>query len=343
MDRILKRKYIPLVSKITILGIFVVFLFFLVQASIWSVRFMSQTGITPGLLVKLVFDDGARLQSSRDRINVLVLGIGGGTHDGADLTDTMMVLSVDRAKKTMAFISVPRDIWADSLKAKVNTAYHYGEEKQKGGGLILAKATVEDVVGLPIHYAVVIDFSGFQKLIDQVGGVDVNVEHAFTDPDYPIAGKEHDSCPGDPTNRCVYETIHFDAGLQHMDGETALKYSRSRHAVGAEGSDFARGNRQQDIMIALKNKLVHPFAWVTPSRLATLPKVLDDATDMDLNIAEAVTLGKLFVAGKTDQIKKISFEDRLDNPSPYLYDNQYVLTPQEDWESIHAYIKEQLH
>ncbi len=342
MDRILKRPYIPLASKILILGVFALLVFFLARATLWSVRFMHETGITPGLLVKLIFDDGAPLQGSQGRTNILVLGVGGGNHDGADLTDTMMVLSVDTVKKTMAFIAVPRDIWSDSLKAKVNTAYHYGEEKQKGGGLILAKATVEDVVGLPIHYAVVIDFSGFKNLIDQVGGVDVNVEKAFTDPDYPIAGKEHDSCPGDPTNRCVYETIHFDAGVQHMDGETALKYSRSRHAAGTEGSDFARSKRQQDIMIALKNKLVHPFAWMSPSRVALLPKVIDDASDMDLNIAEAMTLGKKFIGGKGDQIEKISFEDKLDNPSPYLYDGQYVLVPHEGWDDIHRYIKDQL-
>src|SRR5258706_14970529 len=99
MDRIFKRKYIPLVFKITILGIFAVLLFFFARVTLWSVRFMRETGITPGLLIKLVFDDGASLQSSGDRTNVLVLGIGGGTHDGADLTDTMMVLSVDAAKK----------------------------------------------------------------------------------------------------------------------------------------------------------------------------------------------------------------------------------------------------
>ena len=114
----------------------------------------------PGIatVAKLVFNGGAPLASSSDRTNILLLGIGGGNHEGSDLTDTMMVLSLDNKKKTSAFISVPRDIWSETLKDRVNSAYHYGEEKKKGGGLLLAKVTVEDIVGMPIHYAVVVDF-----------------------------------------------------------------------------------------------------------------------------------------------------------------------------------------
>ena len=153
-------------------------------------------------------------------------------------------------------ISVPRDIWSDSLKDKVNSAYHYGEEKKKGGGLTLSKAIVSDVVGLPIQYALVLDFSGFEKVINLVDGVEVNVPKSFTDPDYPIPGKENDECNNDPEYRCRYEALHFDAGVQVMDGARALKYVRSRHAEGDEGSDFARGKRQQEVILALKTKLM---------------------------------------------------------------------------------------
>ena len=297
----------------------------------------------PGIatVAKLVFNGGAPLASSSDRTNILLLGIGGGNHEGSDLTDTMMVLSLDNKKKTSAFISVPRDIWSETLKDRVNSAYHYGEEKKKGGGLLLAKVTVEDIVGMPIHYAVVVDFSGFQNLIDQVGGIDVVVPTAFTDTKYPKPGMEESTCPGDPTNACVYETVHFDAGLQHMDGARALVYARSRHAEGDEGSDFARSRRQQLIIVALKNKLMRPLTWFTVSRMKSLPSVLDDATDMDMTMSEALTIGKRFVGVGENDIKKISFEDKLEVPPSYVY-GKYVLVPTEDWESIHAYIKAQV-
>ncbi len=329
-------------KKIIAFAVFIFFLFLAAKTVIWTTRFILQTGITPALIGRLAFDDGAVLQSSDNRTNILILGIGGGNHEGVDLTDTMIVLSLDNMKKTVALISIPRDIWSDTLKDKINSAYHYGELKKKGSGLLLAQVITEDVIGIPIHYAVVVDFSGFTKVIDAVGGIDVTVPVSFTDTQYPIPGMEHSSCPGDPTNACVYETVHFDAGLQHMDGDRALIYARSRHAEGAEGSDFARSRRQQIILVALKDRLMHPSSWITFSRLRALPKLLDDATNSDLNIAEALTVGKRFASVSQDQIRKIAFDQLLDNPPAYLYNNLYVLVPHTSWDDIHAYIKQQL-
>ncbi len=328
-------------KKIVALGVAVLLFFLAAKTVFWSAQFMRETGLTPGLFVRLIFNQGAKLKSQEGRTNILILGIGGGTHAGADLTDTMMVLSSDTQHKTMAIISIPRDIWSDTLKDRINSAYHYGEEKQRGGGLLLAKVLVEDVIGQPVHYALVIDFSGFKNVIDSVGGIDVDVPRAFTDPDFPIAGRENDTCPDDPANRCLYEVIHFDAGLQYMDGDRALKYARSRHAEGQEGGDFARSRRQQDILVALKNKLIRPFTWMTPKRLTNLPKVLDEATDMDINMGEALTLGKQFVGIEVDKIRKISFEDKLITPPSYVY-GRYVLVPEDTWEEIHTYIEQQL-
>ncbi len=342
MDPKIKRRYIPRLTKVFILFAIVIFFLVIARSALSGFRFMTQTGMTPDLLVRLAFDDGTTLKSSEGRTNVLILGIGGGTHAGADLTDTMMVISLDSAKKTVALISIPRDIWSDTLKDKVNTAYHYGEEKKKGGGLVLANVIVEDVVGLPIHYAIVIDFSGFKNVIDEIGGIDVAVTQAFTDSKYPIDGKEHDTCPDDPTNSCLYEMVHFESGLQHMDGTRALKYVRSRHAEGEEGSDFARSRRQQEVMVALKNKLVHPFQWLTLARVQKLPKVLDDATDMDMNIGETLTIGKRFLSITESQMKKISFETLLVESQDYLYDGRFVLVPQDNWDAIHAYIQGEL-
>ncbi|MCX6794082.1 MAG: LCP family protein [Candidatus Gottesmanbacteria bacterium] len=310
-------------------AVFVLFLFLAAKTVFWSARFVRE----------------ATLDSSDGRTNILIMGIGGGTHEGADLTDTIMVLSLDTVKKTVALISIPRDIWSDTLKDKVNTAYHYGELKNPpagGGGLLLAKVTIEDVIGIPIQYAVVIDFSGFTKVIDAVGGIDVNVPEAFTDTQYPKPGMEKVTCPGDPTNACVYETVQFNTGLQHMDGARALIYARSRHAEGQEGSDFARSQRQQIIMVALKDRFTHPMQWTTLSRLNALPKLLDDATDMDMNIAQVLTVGKRFASVRQDEIKKIAFDQLLNTPPAYLYNNLYVLVPQTDWETIHTYIQEKL-
>ena len=341
MNRILNRRTLPIVSKLIGLGILFFLMYLVVRTFMWSAQFMHTTGITPIMLTRLVADGGAPLESSGGRTNILVLGMSGGNHEGSDLTDTIMVLSLNNVKKTMSLISVPRDIWSDTLKDKINTAYHYGELKKKGGGLLLSKVIVEDVLGIPVHYAVVIDFSGFTKVIDEVGGIDVNVPDSFTDTQYPIDSMENATC-SDGKDTCHYETIHFVSGWQHMDGATALKYARSRHAEGTEGSDFARSRRQQIIMIALKDGMVHPLKWFTPARVGKLPDVIDDATDMDMNIAQVMTIGKRFIGAQERDIQKISFDDRLDVPPQYLYGDRYVLVPHESWDDIHTYVKSQL-
>jgi polyisoprenyl-teichoic acid--peptidoglycan teichoic acid transferase len=336
------RRIVSKIHKWVAVSITAVVLAVAVGVLFFTVRFMNQTGISPMLMISLITNDGITLKSSQQKTNVLLLGIGGGDHEGGDLTDTMIVLSLDRQKKSAALISIPRDTWSDTLKDRINTAYHYGELKQKGGGMILAKAIVEDVIGMPIHYTMLIDFSGFKDIVDMVGGIDVNVSKTFTDTEYPIPGMEHSTCPDDPTNKCVYETVHFDSGLQHMDGDRALIYVRSRHAEGEEGTDFARNRRQQEVLIALKDKIIHPIGWVNFFRITHLFTVLDKAIDADMNIGELATVGKQYLKLKDTDVKKIAFDTLLIEAPAYLYNGMYVLVPKDSWSSVTTYIQDQL-
>jgi len=302
---------------------------------------MRTTGLTPTAIFQLLVNTGVDLKSHEGRTNILLLGIGGGTHAGADLTDTILVISLDTKRKKMAMISVPRDLWSDTLKDKVNSSYHYGEEKKEGGGLTLTKVIVEDMVGLPIHYVLLIDFSGFESIIDIVGGIDIIVPKAFTDPEFPIAGKEDDLCDGDPQFRCRYESVSFISGSQHMDGETALTYIRSRHAEGDEGSDFARGRREQEVLVALQEKLKNPSTWLPPSRAFTLFEAFDRASQTDMRIGELATVGKVIMKIGSGEEKRISFVDLLREPPLWMY-GRYTLIPKESFQAIHEYIKTQL-
>jgi LCP family protein required for cell wall assembly len=314
----------------------------LYTVSRWYESFVKTTGLTVGTVLRLGFDDGAPLKSADGQTNILLLGIGGGTHDGPDLTDTMMVISFDWVRQNMTLISIPRDIWSDTLKDKVNSAYHYGEVKKKGGGLTLAQVTVEDVLGIPIEYSIVVDFAKFMKIIDLVGGIDVNVSQAFTDDQYPITGKENDTCNGDLTYACRYMTVHFDAGLQHMDGARTLIYVRSRHAEGTEGNDFARNRRQQEVMMALKQKLMQPAEFIHLKQDMTLFEAIDDASDMDLTVGELLTVGKIAARIKNTAIKKITIDDLFIQPPAAEYNGLFVLIPQDSWDIVHTAVKTRL-
>ncbi len=283
-----------------------------------------------------------QLQQSQDRTNFLLLGIGGGDHEGSDLTDTMILVSVNQTTGDVAMISVPRDIWVPSMRAKVNTAYHYGEEKQQGGGFVLAKSAVSEIVGLPVHYAALINFANFEKFIDSIGGVDINVQTAFDDYEYPIPGRENDLCDGDPQTKCRFEHLHFDQGLRHMSGNLALKYVRSRHAVGDEGSDFARSRRQENLILAIKTKLVSKEILANPAKIKSIYASLAKSFTSDFGSNLYPALVKLGLKAGKSKIRTLTLTENLfiNPPISALFDFQWVLIPKDNsFESLSSYIK----
>jgi len=336
----MRRRSFSIASTVVFLLLVVFFVFGIVKLVKLNTDFSKNTGLSLVTIGKLLVDGGAPLKTTGDRVNILLLGMAGGIHDGPDLTDTILIVSFEIKKRSISLLSLPRDIWSDALKDKINSAYHYGEAKKTGGGIVLARAVMEDVTGLPIHYVVTLDFTQFENLIDVVGGVDVNVTNAFTDTEFPIAGKENDECGGDPTYACRYETIQFASGIQLMDGATALKYVRSRHAEGDEGTDFARGRRQQDVILALKEKIMKLQPWFHPSVAKKLLTAADTATDTDMTIGEQLTIGKKALQ-ISEPIQKISIEHLLTVPPTWLY-GRYVLVPEEDYDTVHAYIQQEL-
>lgn len=289
------------------------------------------------LLVLRSQPDLSQVKSDNGRTNVLVMGTAGKDHAGGDLTDTMILVSVGLVNPSITMISIPRDIWIPEIRAKINSSYHYG-------GLSMSKSSAETVLGIPVHYTVLLDFSGFKDIVDVLGGIKVNVEHGFTDNIYPIAGKENDLCDGDMTFKCRYESITFLPGVQTMNGETALKFVRSRHAEGDEGTDTARSARQQKVISAIENKLMDPKVYLNPKKDLAIWKVVMSSLETDINNEVGVVLARKAFDARNSMNKYLIPEDLLINPPiSKLYDKQYVFTPKLGngrWEDIHKWIKE---
>lgn len=288
-----------------------------------------------------------QLTSFRDRTNILLLGMAGGDHAGADLTDSIMLISIDLKTSDTVLISLPRDIWIESLMAKLNTAYHYGEAKEVGGGLVLAKSAVAEITNQPIHYAAVLDFSGFAKAIDVIGGITLDIPRGFTDTLYPIPGKEAVEPESDR-----YETVQFSAGRQRLNGATALKYVRSRHAEGEEGSDFSRAQRQQRVLLAFKERIFSPQILLNPVKLKNLYREFKAAVKTDLPSAAYPDLAKLALriksaglrTGIVDQGNESEeIPGLLYNPPVSIY-GQWVLIPtNNNWQAIYDHVAEILY
>lgn len=298
--------------------------------------------LTKTLQISLIqtLTDESKLQTIDKTVNILILGIPGGNHDGPNLSDSINVIHYDMKTNKIAVIGIPRDIWSDTMQDKINSAYSYGEAKQKGGGLKLAKAEVAGIIGQPIPYGIVISFDKFRELIDFLGGIDVNVERDFVDQDFPINGKEEDLCGGDPEYRCRYETVSFKKGIQHMDGTTALKFVRSRHAEGIEGSDFARNHRQQLVMSTVKNKIIGTLKSLNIDTIKKLYVETNSLVERDITNQELSILAKNAVLNKTIEQKNVPLSiEMFEVPNADDYYGKYVLIPPDNsFEPLHKFI-----
>jgi LCP family protein required for cell wall assembly len=317
--------------------------------------FVIKTANVYPFLFQLVFNQGINLKQTTDnRINILLLGTGGGNHEGPNLTDTIILASLDPKNDKVTLVSIPRDLWFPDISQKINAAYADGEARRKGGGLIEAEAAIAKITGQNIDYGIRLDFSGFVKAVDIVGGLDINVDNTFDDYQYPIDGKESDPCGHTPEELqslantpedqlpqvfpCRYIHLHFNKGLNHMNGETALEFVRSRHASQAiEASDFARSKRQEKVIKAFKDKVLSLQTLINPGKVIGLYTTLQGSIDTDIKQDEFDDFIRLAEKMKNAKIQSavIDAGDEqtqrpgllINPPTSSDYNYAWVLTP----------------
>lgn len=308
--------------------------------------------------------------------NILLLGYGGGGHSGGGLSDALVLANINTLTKKVNLIAIPRDIWVElpirsdyKHPSKINAAFAIGnddagyplkEPQYKGehGGGNMAKAMVELVTGQKIDYYAAIDFGGFERAIDAIGGIDVAVPVSFTDEYYPIKGEEDNLCGKsieevealkvqysgfelEKQYKCRYEVLSFTQGMTHMDGPTALKFVRSRHS-SQHGGDFARGQRQQAVLTATRNKLISLDALNKIDEFFTEFSGIIKSDMEEMDIVEVLsTTG--------DPLKYEAANINIDTNN-YLNnsvsnDGQYILIPKAgigNWEPLHKFIAESI-
>jgi LCP family protein required for cell wall assembly len=209
-----------------------------------------------------------------DRVTVLVMGVDRRPGESTRTrTDSMMLLTIDPVAKTGGVLSIPRDLYVEVPGYgldRVNSANVHG-----GGEL--AKQTVEYNLGVHVNYYAIVDFNAFVTLVDEIGGIDINVPKTIDDPQYP-------------DQNYGYDPFHIEAGQQHLDGETALKYARTRH----NDNDFDRSQRQQDVLMAIRAQVIS-FDML-PTLVAKAPVLiatLGDSVETDMPVDKMVGLALL--------------------------------------------------
>ena len=257
---------------------------------------------------------------SKQRINILLLGSDNDQkfREDALLSQTMIVVSVDPAHHQVTLLSLPRDLWVEIPahgNAKIDLAY-------ARGGAALARETVEKAFKIPIHYYAWIGLKGLVRVVDRLGGIDVDVLHPVLDDNYP-----------NDFNASGYgtERVYLSAGPQHLDGRHALEYVRSRH--GDLLSDFGRSIRQQQVLLALQQQ-AEGMDPVTA--LPNFARDLNGHVKTDLDLVRVTQLA-LFIRGlRASDVRQAFITPFVrDATSP---DGQQILLA--DWPAVNRYLRQ---
>lgn len=288
-------------------------------------------------------------RDENNRTQVLVLGSGDEMHDSPDLTDTIIVVSLNHDKHIVSMLSVPRDLWIDTESGyhnRINHVYQdnlekYGEE----GAIKILEEDVEEIIGQPIHYYARVDFNAFKDIVNSIGGIDVTLDYKLCDEQYP-----DEFLKG-------YDPFCIEAGTQHVDGDMALRLARSRHGVHldengnilAYSSDFDRAARQQQIIAAIKNQLVSTSTLTSPSKLKGLWDSYCDNVQTNMGFREIWALAGFGMDLDKDSIAQVVLNypeveptvgGFLYPPERSLYGGASVLRPVgENFKEIQKFVK----
>jgi LCP family protein required for cell wall assembly len=224
----------------------------------------------------------------KERVNILLLGTDQRPGESIARTDTMILVTVDPNTKTAGILSVPRDLWVSVhgyYEDRINKAFFLGEQdKYPGGGAALAMKTIQYNLGVPVHFYVEVDFNGFEQIVDTLGGIDIYVPETIDDPTYP-------------DNNYGYDPFYIGAGQYTLNGHDALRYARTRRTPG---SDFSRARRQQQVLLAIRDKAL---------QLGMVPKIpelwntMAGTVKTDLQLVDIVELAQLADEIDTANIK----------------------------------------
>lgn len=265
------------------------------------------------------------------RLNILLLGIGGEGHDGAQLTDTIIFGSLDLKTKRIGLVSLPRDLafpLGGGRFEKINAVNAYAEQERPGEGAIVTAQAISKLLNVRIDRVVRIDFAGFEEFVNALGGLDITVEKSFTDSSFPT----DDSGP----NPYKWTTATFTKGTEHMDGHRVLTYVRSRHGTNGEGSDFARSRRQQIVLDAVRSKLLSIGTLTNPKKISDLWTSISSHLQTDLT---AWDVFKLMPVALRFSDAKVTSHVLTDNPDgeliPSNVEGAFMLFPKKpDWSEI---------
>ncbi len=276
--------------------------------------------------------------------NIVLLGVAGADREGGNLSDSILIASINPKVPSVSFLSFPRDLFVKSsigsykineifararskaiapyVKEGVKSMNELDEktlEKADQHGIAVIKEALTQFTGIDVHYGAVVNFSAFEEIVNSLGGIDIFVREDIEDPFYPDVNYG-------------YQTFTIRRGLQHLDGGTALKYARSRKT----SSDYNRAQRQQDLLLALREKAASKELLTDFSKLKEFYSVFQKNIKMDVGITEIIALAKIGVGiDYSNALSAVLNDDPTQKggflyvPAKEFYGGQFVLLPKD--------------
>ena len=310
------------------------------------------------------------VKEEEDRIDVLLLGIRGESDPaGGLLADTMILMSFDKSTEKMSMVSIPRDLFVEfpdiqidecsnlpeaiiplpeDRKVKINAAYAIGRSCNPNGGLEMAKEVVQYVSGVHVDYAAVINFTGFKRLIEIFGGVEITLEQPFIERQQWQGEEQKDNkywryytaepTEGDANKKGGYWEFHVPAGTNVLDSESALYYIRSRFS----SSDFDRARRQQQVINALKDKALSSGVLSNPKKVFDSLESIGRNVRTDMSISDMKMILSLMkqhqLVVPTQEVLQPGEGGLLESQ---IIDGAYVIVPtQGDWSAVRHHFQD---
>jgi len=338
-----QKRHFP--KKLVLRSIFTIFIIVLLSGGFffgkawWNTHKILKGGGNEALALNSQVDPTLLNGEGDGRVNILLLGKGGNNHPGGDLTDSILIASIDPLGKEASLLSIPRDLYVkvpNYWSMKINAVYSTGKQRAisvneddteaaEKAGIKLLEGIIETNIGIPINYYMMVNFDAFQETVDAVGGIDITVAEPLYD--YVQAWDNG----GNP--------LLAAKGLQHFNGKKALLYARSR----SSSSDFARGERQREVVVGIKDKVLKLGTFSNP---LTVTKLLDAIGN---NVTTSLSLGeimRLYEISKTIQTSSITSLGFTDEPNVLVktanINGQSVVVPrrgQADFSEIQSFVR----
>ncbi len=271
------------------------------------------------------FSTGPLKVDKHGKTNFLLLGVAGAQEEGGNLSDSVMLVSLDAKAASLSLLSLPRDLFVasgvgDRKLNEIYAAARYKNKKDGVKGLKVVKSALSEFSGVELHYGAVVNFQIFQEIVDSIGGIDMFVPQDIVDPFYPA-------------DNYNYQTFIIRKGKQNLDGETSLKYARSRKTT----SDYSRAQRQQDILYGIARKAQEINLLGDPKKMKEFFGIYKQNVVTDINLVEVLALAKVGIGFDADTMKIFSrvLNDDSTQPGGLLYTpakeffgGQFVLLPE---------------